>query len=192
MLGRAGQNWNPNVRSRIRNEKNATVLCKDNDGRRWLAFNADEYKEKAQRAWATETGGAGGLSLFDGGANHYKFAVQVANEKLKGKTKTKTRDGRDCYAYKWQTKNPHDYGDSVAMCYALAGSEGLTGSGEIMKKKKSRLAIGGKIVGGGETRPPQAEAEETNRLQDETESPPPPPQPKPQKKHRLAIGGQLF
>ena len=192
MLGRAGQNWNPNVRSRIRNEKNATVLCKDNEGRRWLAFNADEYKEKAQRAWATETGGAGGLSLFDGGANHYKFAVQVANEKLKGKTKTKTRDGRDCYAYKWQTKNPHDYGDSVAMCYALAGSEGLTGSGEIMKKKKSRLAIGGKIVGGGETKPPQAEAEETNRLQDETESPPPPPQPKPQKKHRLAIGGQLF
>ena len=31
------------------------------------------------------------MSLFDGGANHYKFAVQVANEKLKGKTKTKAK-----------------------------------------------------------------------------------------------------
>ena len=127
MLGRAGQNWNPYVRSRIRDEKNATVLCRDPQRRKWLAWNADEYKEAAQRAWATETGAAGGLSIFDG-ANHYKFAVQIANERLKAKTKTRSKDGRDCYAYKWQTKNPHDYGDCVAMCYALAGADNITGS----------------------------------------------------------------
>ena len=38
------------------------------------------------------------------------------------------KDGRDCYAYKWITKNPHDYGDCVAMCYALAGADNITGT----------------------------------------------------------------
>lgn len=127
MLGRAGLNWNPNVRSRIREARNETVLCRDPQRRKWLAFNADEYKEKAQRAWDTETGGAGGLSIYDGGENHYKFAVQIANEKLKAKTKTRDRNGRECYAYKWQTRNPHDYGDCVAMCFALAGADNITG-----------------------------------------------------------------
>lgn len=127
MLGRAGQTWNPNVKSRIRDERNATVLCRDTQGRRWLAWNADEYKEKMQRAWATETGANGGISLFDGNANHYRFAVQVANERLKAKTIVKSFDGRERFAYKWQTKNPHDFGDCLAMCYALAGAEGVTG-----------------------------------------------------------------
>ena len=190
MLGRAGQNWNPNVRSRIRNEKNATVLCRDPQRRKWLAWNADEYKEAAQRAWATETGAAGGLSLFDGGANHYKFAVQIANEKLKAKTKTRSKYGRDSYAYKWQTKNPHDYGDCVAMCYALAGSEGITGSGEgAPMKKKSRLAIGGKIVGPTASEAEKPKPEESERLQDEAAPPPPT---KPTQRRRIAIGGRLF
>ena len=190
MLGRAGQNWNPNVRSRIRDEKNATVLCRDHDRRRWIAWNADEYKEKSHRAWDTETGAAGGLSLFDGGVNHYKFAVQVANERLVSKTRTKDRNGKECYAYKWKTKNPHDYGDCVAMCYAYAGSEGLTGTGDEMPKKKTRLAIGGKIVGAGTpqvetgTQPP-----ESGTATPETGTPPQLP---PKKKHRLAIGGRLY
>lgn len=180
MLGRAGQNWNPNVRSRIRNEKNATVLCRDPQRRRWLAWNADEYKEAAQRAWATETGAAGGLSLFDGGANHYKFAAQVANEKLKAKTRCRSRDGRDCYAYKWQTRNPHDYGDCVAMCYALAGAEGVTGSGDAGgMRKRSHLVIGGRVVGAGAERP------ETGAPGPETGTPPPPAKPR---RHRRAAG----
>lgn len=127
MLGRAGQNWNPNVRSRIRDERNATVLCRDPQRRKWLAWNADEYKEKAQKAWSTESGGAGGLSIYDGNVNHYKFAAQIANERLKSKTKIRGKDGRDCYAYKWITRNPHDYGDCIAMCYALAGADNITG-----------------------------------------------------------------
>ena len=191
MLGRAGQNWNPNVRSRIRSEKNATILCRDPQGRRWLAWNADEYKEKMHRAWGAEPGADGGLSLFDGNANHYRFAVQVANEKLKAKTKVKsTVDGKERYAYKWQTKNPHDFGDCLAMCYALAGAEGLTGEGETMPKKKTRLAIGGKIVGAGTpqaetgTPPPEAGTEKP-----ETGTPPQLP---PKKKHRIAIGGRLY
>ena len=190
MLGRAGQNWNPNVRSRIRSENNATILCRDPQGRRWLAWNADEYKEKMHRAWATEPGADGGLSIFDGNANHYRFAVQVANEKLKAKTRVKSIDGKERYAYKWQTKNPHDYGDCLAMCYALAGAEGLTGEGATMPKKKTRLAIGGKIVGAetqqAETGKPQPESR-TETPETGTQQ-----QLQPKKKHRLAIGGRLY
>lgn len=144
MLGRAGQNWNPNVRSRIRRAINDTVLCRDATGRRWLAFNADVYKEKAQRAWGTEVGGDGGLSLFDGGANHAKFAVQIANEKLVEKVKIKNQrgNGEEQYAYKWRTKNPHDFGDCMAMLFALAGAEGLTGEGDAPRRSAS-CSVGG-------------------------------------------------
>lgn len=190
MLGRAGQTWNPNVRSRIRNEKNGTVLCRDPQRRKWLAWNADEHKERAQKAWATETGARGGLSLFDGGANHLKFAVQVANEKLKAKVKAKSRDGRDYWAYKWKTRNPHDFGDCVGMCYALAGAEGLTGQGETAPmKKKTHLAIGGKIVGA--TPPPEDPITKEGAavcLKNEAGVKPPPIQ---KKRRRIAIGGRL-
>ena len=127
MLGRAGQNWNPFVRSRIRAALNDTVRCRDAQRRSWLAFNADVYKEAAQKAWGAEAGAAGGLSLFDGGLNHSKFAVQVANETLISKTPKPGLDGQ--HVYKWRTREPHDYGDCLAMCYALAGSEALTGDG---------------------------------------------------------------
>ena len=126
MLGRAGRNWNPFVRSRIRDARDSTVLCRDSDGRIWLAWNADEYKERAQRAWSAEVGAPGGLSLFDGRVDHTQFAVQVANEILMEKRSIRQRDGRDGFEYKWQTKEPHDFGDCLAMCYALAAADGLS------------------------------------------------------------------
>ena len=59
-----------------------------------------------------------------------------------------------------------------------------------MPKKKTRLAIGGKIVG---SDPPQAETE-THPPESETSTPETgtPPQLPPKKKHRLAIGGRLY
>lgn len=146
MLGRAGQNWNPFVRSRIRAALNDTVTCRDERGRRWIAFNADSYKEKAQRAWGTEVGGDGGLSLFDGGVNHAKFAVQIANEKLVEKVQLKNRNGagEETFAYRWKTKNPHDFGDCMAMCYALAGSRNITGDGRIRAAAGDGLTAGGR------------------------------------------------
>ena len=129
MLGRAGRNWNPFVRSRVRMPLNDTVLCRDPQGREWLAWDADAYKEKAQLAWNAEPGAPGSLSLFDGGANHAEFAMQVANETLVSKKRIRRPDGLDGHEYKWRTKEPHDYGDTVAMCYALAGADGLTGDG---------------------------------------------------------------
>lgn len=146
MLGRAGQNWNPFVRSRIREALNDTVYCRDNHGAKWLAFNADIYKERAQRAWGTEIGGAGGLSLYDG-ANHAKFAIQIANEKLveKARIKNPRGNGEDQYAYKWKTKNPHDYGDCMAMCFAIAAAKNLTGDGDkpLTSGKRKRKVYNG-------------------------------------------------
>lgn len=196
MLGRAGQNWNPNVRSRIRAERNETILCRDQERRRWIAWNADAYKERAQKAWNAEVGAPGGLSLFDGNANHSDFASQVANEKLLEKKKIKTPDGKDRFAYKWRTKNPHDYGDCVAMCYALAGSEGLTGEGDTMKKTKKRIAIGGRLIGCTPNAPDEKKDDSRNaetpprELPQDAAQPPQPPVNKPRR--RIAIGGRLF
>lgn len=129
MLGRAGRNWNPYVRSRIRSAINGTVRCRDIQGRTWLAFNADEKKEQVQRAFSSEPGAPGGLSLFDSGARHVDFAIQMTNERIRTKTKSPSYDGLDRWAIVWDSKEPHDLLDCGAMCYALAGDENLTGAG---------------------------------------------------------------
>jgi len=138
MTGRAGRNWNPNVRSKIRAAINSTVICRDErTGFKWMAWNADEYKESAQRAWFAEPGSPGGCSLFDGDANHTDFATQIANERLVDK---KPLPGGLGFAYAWKTKEPHDYGDCMAMLYALAGADGLNGDGcRTVQKHKRRV-----------------------------------------------------
>lgn len=128
MVGRAGLSWNPNVRSRIAPERNNTVVCADQPkGWRWLAFNADAWRETAQKAWLGETGAPGGLSLYDGeGTRHGELAAQIAAEQLEYKITTQT--GRT--DYKWRTiGKKHDYGDAITMCYALAGWYGISAGG---------------------------------------------------------------
>ena len=136
MLGRAGRNWNPYVRSRIRSAINGTVRCRDMQGRYWTAFDADEKKETAQRAWSSEPGAPGGLSLFDGNARHVEFALQVSNERIRSKTRLPSYDGTERWAIEWESKPPYDFGDCVAMCYALAADENLTGNGAPIRSVK--------------------------------------------------------
>ncbi|MBQ1344799.1 MAG: phage terminase large subunit family protein [Kiritimatiellae bacterium] len=136
MLGRAGRNWNPYVRSRVRSAMNGTVRCRDMQGRTWLAFNADEKKEQVQRAFSSEPGAPGGLSLFDSGARHVDFAIQMTNERIRTKTKIASNDGLDRWAIVWESKDPHDLLDCGAMCYALAADENLTGAGAPIRTVK--------------------------------------------------------
>ena len=136
MLGRGGRNWNPYVRSRIRSAINGTVRCRDMQGRTWLAFNADEKKEAVQRAFVSEPGAPGGLSVFDSGARHVELAIQMSNERIRTKTKVPSYDGLDRWAIVWESKEPHDFLDCGAMCYALAGDENLTGTGAPMRTVK--------------------------------------------------------
>ena len=140
MLGRAGQNWNPNVKSRIRTALNDTVLCRDVQGRQFLAWNADSYKEKFHLACGTETGATGGFSLYDDPHGHAKFATQIANERLKSKVKMKSDSGGglERYAFSWLSRDPHDFLDTSAMGYALAGAHSIDGSGTQRTERKRK------------------------------------------------------
>ena len=141
LTGRNSLKFNPFVRSRLRDAINDTVLCGERDtGRRWIAFNADLFREAMQRSWATETGAPGGISLFDGGILHEEFAEQVAREKMK--TKRQLADGRT--EYTWDERDPHDFGDCLTMCYAVAASEGIAAGGRlppVSLKRKRRYRV---------------------------------------------------
>lgn len=141
MIGRAGRSWNPNVKSKIADARNNTVLCakESNRAARWLAFNADVWRETAQRAWIAEPGAAGGLSLFDGhGARHHDFAGQICAEQLE--SKTQTQDGRTIYRWR-EIGKKHDYGDAVTMNFALAGDFGISSGGVYEPKHQRRKAV---------------------------------------------------
>lgn len=140
MLGRAGRSWNPNVKSRITDARNNVVACADQSrGWQWLAFNADYWRETAQKAWLGEPGAPGGLSLFDGnGTRHGEFAAQIAAEQLE--YKIALQDGR--VDYHWRTiGRRHDYGDAVTMCYALAGWFGISSTGYTPPKVRKRVRM---------------------------------------------------
>lgn len=137
MAGRAGCSWNPNVKSRIANEINQTVLCADKPkGWQWMAFNTDYWRETAQRAWLGDVGTPGALSLYDGGGTrHGEFAAQIAAEQLE--YKITLQNGRT--DYRWKTiGRKHDYGDAVTMCFALAGAFGISAGGYTPLRRKKR------------------------------------------------------
>lgn len=147
MMGKAGRNWNPFVRSRIRHAINETVECgdvdRDGNRQRWTAFNADYWRETMQRAWLGEVGTPGGLSLFGGEAiRHDDFAEQVSAEKLR--KKEMGSDGRMRYEWQGGEKYRHDYGDAATMCLAAAGNKGLTQGVEFvgsMQRKKAKIVF---------------------------------------------------
>ena len=130
MIGRAATNFNPLVRSRLRNAVGHTVLCGDDKehikagaGKKWLFFDSDWCKECEQRALMSEPGSPGGTSLYDDLAlNHMDFANGVCNERIKWKKALS--NGRT--EYSWISKEPHDFLDCLAMCRAIAESEGLS------------------------------------------------------------------
>ena len=121
--GRAGaRNWNPNVKSRIGKPREMAVMCRDPAKGIWIAFNADYWREVAQRGWTGSPGAPGSCSLFAG--RHSRFADQICAEQLAGKGEIGGR-----MMWRWNTNNTvkHDYGDSMTMCYMLAGWQGIGG-----------------------------------------------------------------
>jgi hypothetical protein len=93
-----------------------------------VAWNADYWREIAQRAWLGEIGSPGSCSLFDG--HHREFAEQVTRERLSEKLSSKTG-----MVWRWITQpGKHDYGDAVAMCYVGAAWHGI-GAGGIMPER---------------------------------------------------------
>lgn len=139
LIGHDYKSWRDNPKKAVRTARNFTVNLRGDDGRRYTFWNADYYKETMQKSFETETGGPGGLSLFDGGFDHTKFAVQVSNERLK----VKRCLANGLYEYKWKTREPHDYGDCLAMCYAMAGMNGISDEGKVVSKKHKREVYNG-------------------------------------------------
>ena len=87
---------------------------------RYLAFNADYWREVSQRAWLGTPNGPGSLSLFDG-ARHNEFAEQVCREHLLEKL-----HGQYGTVWRWATAPGwHDYADALTMCYVAAAVTGI-------------------------------------------------------------------
>ena len=130
MIGKASTNFNPYVKSRLRNAVGRTVLCGDQkehlkagSGYKFMFFDSDHFREIVQRSFLVETGAPGSCNLYkDLPLEHVEFANQVCNEQLRWK-KAKG-DGR--IEYNWKSKEPHDYLDSLAMIRAIAEHEGLS------------------------------------------------------------------
>lgn len=87
---------------------------------RFVAWNADYWREISQRAWLGTPGAPGAVSLFDG-ARHSEFADQVTREKLIEKLR-----GQFGPVWRWHTQPGwHDYGDAMAMAYMGAAWGGI-------------------------------------------------------------------
>ena len=132
MAGKASHIFNPFVKSRLRDAIGRTVLCGDakeqaiaGSGVKYMFFDSDVYRETAQRAFLSPLGSQGGCQLYNGTPEeHTDFAQQVSNEQIKF---VKHRpDGRN--EYYWTSREPHDYLDTCSMCFAIASSQGISGS----------------------------------------------------------------
>jgi hypothetical protein len=98
--------------------------------RKWMAWNADYWREIAQRAWLGAVGSPGSCSLFVG--SHHEFAGQIAREQYMGKA-----DIGGQMIWNWHTQpGKHDYGDCMAMCYVGAALIGIGTGGFASVAKK--------------------------------------------------------
>ena len=102
--------------------------------KRWIIWNADYWKEIAQKSWLGAFGSPGSSELPRG--KHEKFAEQICREQLADKAEL-----AGSWAYSWNTVpgKPHDYGDCMAMLFALAATQGIgTGQAPVMRRKKRK------------------------------------------------------
>lgn len=103
---------------------------------RGLAWNADYWREIAQRAWLGSVGAPGSCSLPEG--HHAVFAEQICRERLAEKLSGKTG-----YVWKWKSQpGRHDYGDAMAQGYATAAYEGVgTGTANAVQPQRKRVSV---------------------------------------------------
>jgi hypothetical protein len=104
----------------------------------WVLYNADYWREIAQRGWTGSPGAPGSCTLPKG--RHTDFAAQVCREQLAGKDEVAGRT-----VWIWTTApGPHDFGDCMHMAYVGAAIEGI-GTGGLAaappKKQQQRRRI---------------------------------------------------
>jgi hypothetical protein len=97
--------------------------------RKWIKWNADYWREVAQRAWLGTVGAPGSLSLFKG--THTEFAEQTCRERLMGKGEI-----GGAMMWNWYTQpGKHDYGDTLSQAYAAAAWGGIGTGGQVIRRK---------------------------------------------------------
>jgi hypothetical protein len=129
--------YRPNGKSRIGAPREGCHMAEADVVGRFLAFNADYWREVSQRGWLGTPNAPGSISLFEG-ANHRDFAEQVTRKKLSEKV-----EGQTGPIWKWTTAPGwHDYGDAVTMTYVGAAWNGIgTGFRIVTRKKSNKPAI---------------------------------------------------
>jgi hypothetical protein len=97
---------------------------------RFVAFNADFWREVSQKAWLSSPDAPGSLSLYQppAGRHHRDFAEQVTREKLLDKSPHKVTG---LPQWIWSSQPGwHDYGDALTMCYVAAAWAGIGTGGQ--------------------------------------------------------------
>ena len=138
--GRGAKNYRQYGKTMVRSQRREQCHgCLDRkQGRviRWVAWNADHWKEVEQRAWLGAIGSPGSVSLFDG--PHSEFAHQVCGDKLLGKGEV-----GGMMLWNWaRIPGKNDFGDAMAQGYAASAYMGIgTGGGVVKVKKKAGVII---------------------------------------------------
>ena len=143
LAGRSSLLFNPLAKNRLKNAISRTVLCGDEaeklkkgNGKKWMYFDSDYYREQAQKSFCLANGNIGSTSLYMLG-DHTDFAVQICNETLLWK-KT-TSKGTE---YNWKSKEPHDYLDCLAMSFAVRDDQNINSASLLdTKNQPSKKAL---------------------------------------------------
>ena len=121
--GRGAKNYKPYGKTVLGTPREQCHMAIDAHRRRWVAFNADYWRERAQKSWTGSVGAPGSCSLPRG--QHRDFAEQICREQLQGKAEI-----GGATVWVWNTApGPHDYGDAMTMCFMGAAFAGGIGTG---------------------------------------------------------------
>lgn len=130
--GRGSRNYRPFGKAVLGQPREQCHEAIDTKRRRWIVFNADYWREIAQKAWTGSVGAPGSCSLPAG--NHRHWAEQICREQLQGKGEV-----GDAMVWVWNTQpGPHDGGDVMTMCFMGAAWRGV-GTGGAAPRKVRRV-----------------------------------------------------
>jgi hypothetical protein len=133
--GRGARNYRPYGKGIIGKPREQCHMASDARGRKWVAWNADYWKEVAQKAWTGTAGAPGTCSLPAG--HHRDFADQICREQLAAKAEM-----AGAMRWEWHTQpGRHDYGDCMAMCYMGAAWQGVGTSGAEPPRERPKARV---------------------------------------------------
>lgn len=127
--GRGSRNYRPFGKSILGTPREQCHMAIDLKKRKWIAWNADYWREIAQKAWTGSIGAPGSCSLPAG--NHREFATQICREQLQGKDEVGGQ-----MVWIWNTQpGRHDYGDVMGMGFMGAAWQGVGSGGTVSAKR---------------------------------------------------------